>query len=85
MLSTKEAAQRLGLKTTGAVRQLILADKLKAEKRGRDWWVDEKSIEDFQKERRFRGRPKGKLTPELTPDKPVTPGVKTDKSVPDAE
>jgi excisionase family DNA binding protein len=58
MLSTKEAAQRLGLKTTGAVRQFILMGKLKAEKRGRDWWIDEKSLEQFQSERRGRGRPK---------------------------
>jgi excisionase family DNA binding protein len=60
MLSTKEAAQRLGLKTTGAVRQLILADRLQAEKRGRDWWIEETEIERFEKEPRKVGRPKSK-------------------------
>lgn len=56
MLTTKEAAQRLGLKTTGAVRQLILAGRLKAKKIGRDWHVDETSVEEFK--RQPVGRPK---------------------------
>jgi excisionase family DNA binding protein len=63
MLSTKDAAQRLGLKTTGAVRQFILAGRLKAEKRGRDWWIDETEIEEFEKEPRKVGRPKKNVVP----------------------
>lgn len=65
MLTTKEAAQRLGLKTTGAVRQLILAGRLKAEKRGRDWFVDEESVKEFQ------GRPRGRPRKAQTPDDTV--------------
>ncbi len=58
MLTTKEAAQRLGLKTTSAVRQFILAGRLQAEKRGRDWWIEENEIERFEKEPRKVGKPK---------------------------
>lgn len=59
MLSTKEAAQRLGLKTSAAVRQLILAGRLKAEKRGRDWWIEEADLIEFERKPRRVGRPKG--------------------------
>lgn len=62
MLSTKEAAQRLGLKSTGAVRQLILSGTLKAEKFGRDWMVDEQSVEEYRTSDRKRG-PKKKEKP----------------------
>jgi excisionase family DNA binding protein len=60
MLTTREAAQRLGLKTTGAVRQLILADRLKAQKLGRDWFIEEAEIERFENIHRSPGRPKKK-------------------------
>lgn len=58
MLTTKEAAQRLGLETTGAVRQLILAGRLEAKKVGRDWLIEEDAIKAFEETRRPVGRPK---------------------------
>jgi excisionase family DNA binding protein len=61
MPTTKDAAQRLGVKTTGAVRQFILEGRLKAEKRGRDWWIEEEEIERFKNLPRKIGKPK-KLT-----------------------
>jgi excisionase family DNA binding protein len=60
MMTTKDAARALGLKTTGAVRQLILEDKLKATKIGRDWMIEESEIERFKQEPRKVGRPKKK-------------------------
>ena len=60
MLTTREAAQRLGLKTTGAVRQLILAGRLQAEKRGRDWFISEDEIEHCKV-----GRPKSKIAHDI--------------------
>jgi excisionase family DNA binding protein len=57
MLTTKEAARQLGFKTTGAVRQLILAGRLMAEKRGRDWFVSTEEIERYTTSRRPVGRP----------------------------
>jgi excisionase family DNA binding protein len=57
MLTTKEAARQLGFKTTGAVRQLILAGRLTAEKRGRDWFVSAEEIARFALLRRPVGRP----------------------------
>lgn len=65
MLTTREAAQRLGLKTTGAVRQLILAGRLQAEKRGRDWFISEDDIEHFEQEPRKVGRPKSKIAHDI--------------------
>jgi hypothetical protein len=50
--------QRLGVKTTGAVRQFILEGRLKAEKRGRDWWIEEEEIERFKNLPRKIGKPK---------------------------
>lgn len=58
MPTTKEAAQRLGLKTTGAVRQFILDGRLKGEKRGRDWWIEEEELERFSILPRKVGKPK---------------------------
>jgi excisionase family DNA binding protein len=65
MLSTKEAAQRLGVKTTSAVRQFILAGRLKAEKRGRDWWIDEEEIKRFEKLPRKIGKPKSNIDSQI--------------------
>ena len=61
MPTTKEAAQRLGVKTTGAVRQFILEGRLKAEKRGRDWWIEEDELEKFIVLPRKVGKPKSKI------------------------
>ncbi len=58
MLTTREAADRLGLKTTGAIRQLILAGRLVAEKRGRDWHITRESVEAYRATDRRPGRKK---------------------------
>ena len=58
MPTTKEAAPRLGVQTTGAVRQFILEGRLKAEKRGRDWWIEEEEIERFILLPRKVGKPR---------------------------
>ncbi len=58
MLTTREAADRLGLKTTGAIRQLILAGRLVAEKRGRDWHITQESVEAYAATDRRPGRKK---------------------------
>jgi excisionase family DNA binding protein len=54
MLSTREAADRLNI-TDSSVRRLILAGQLRAEKRGRDWWVPADALDDVR--RRPVGRP----------------------------
>lgn len=55
LLTTKEAAERLGVTVT-RVQQLILAERLPAEKKGRDYFINEadlKLVED-----RKPGRPR---------------------------
>ena len=44
MLTTRETAERLGV-TVHRVRQMIAEGRLKAEKKGRDLWVPEASLE----------------------------------------
>lgn len=54
LLTTREAAERLGVTVT-RVQQLILAERLPAEKKGRDYFINEddlKLVED-----RKPGRP----------------------------
>lgn len=58
MLTTKQAAKRLGIKSHRSVINLIKRGQLKAEKFGRDWLVDEESVERYQQERRPAHRPK---------------------------
>ena len=43
-ITAPEAARLLGI-TRVRVWQLIKKGKLKAEKKGRDWWVDRESVE----------------------------------------
>ncbi len=62
MLTTREAADALGLKTTGAIRQLILAGRLVAEKRGRDWHITRESVEAYRVSDRKPGRKKRAAT-----------------------
>ncbi len=55
---TDEAAEFLGL-TKVAIYKLIENKKIKAEKKGRDYWVDVESLKEYQKNRRPAGRPAG--------------------------
>jgi excisionase family DNA binding protein len=50
-VTLKEAAERLGLSPT-TLRLQILKGKLKATKRGRDWWVTPKEVERYSQEHR---------------------------------
>jgi excisionase family DNA binding protein len=56
MLTTKDAAERLGIKPRSVAR-LIQRKIMKAEKRGRDWFVSEEEIERYKRERRPAHRP----------------------------
>lgn len=60
---TGEAAEILGV-TRVAIYKLIRENKIKGEKRGRDFWVDKKSLEDYNKNRRPAGRPPGAVSSE---------------------
>lgn len=60
---TGEAAEFLGV-TRVAIYKLIRENKIKGEKRGRDFWVDKKSLEDYNKNRRPAGRPPGTVSSE---------------------
>lgn len=57
MLTTAEAAAALQV-TRRRVQELIRLGTLKAEKFGRDWQVDEASVENYAKSARKAGRPK---------------------------
>lgn len=57
MLTTTEAAALLGV-TRRRVQELIRLGTLKAEKFGRDWQVDQASVEAYQASERKAGRPK---------------------------
>lgn len=50
----REAAAKLGV-SEGTVRQQIAAGSLRAEKHGRDWWIEAEEVERYQRE--HRGRP----------------------------
>jgi len=56
-LTTEQAATRLGIKPS-RVRQLCIASVLVATKHGRDWDIDEASVERYAVSDRKRG-PKG--------------------------
>ena len=59
LLTTREVAERLGVTVT-RVQQLILAERLPAEKKGRDYFINEddlKLVED-----RKPGRPPKKVS-----------------------
>lgn len=56
MLTTHEAANRLGL-TARSVARLIKRGALTATKRGRDYLIDEAEVDRYQRERRPVGRP----------------------------
>lgn len=55
-LSVREAAARLGVSPV-AVRQQIAGGRLRAVKRGRDWWVDPRAVERMRRLPARSGRP----------------------------
>lgn len=57
MLTTHEAAERLGL-SVRTVQAHINAGNIKAEKKGRDWLIEEGEVERFRAEKRPAHRPK---------------------------
>lgn len=55
--TTKEAARYLGV-TAARIRQLILEDRIKSEKMGRDHIISKSELADYQKQgKRKPGRP----------------------------
>lgn len=48
-VTVKEAAERLGLSPT-TLRIQIMKGKLRATKRGRDWWLTPKEVERYGRE-----------------------------------
>ncbi|HST21600.1 MAG TPA: helix-turn-helix domain-containing protein [Blastocatellia bacterium] len=58
---TDAAAEFLGV-TKIAIYKLIREEKIKAEKKGRDFWVDMDSLKEYRKNRRPAGRPLGTVS-----------------------
>lgn len=56
-MTTHEAANRLGL-TARSVARLIKAGVIAADKRGRDYWIDDSEVARYASERKPAGRPK---------------------------
>lgn len=56
-MTTHEAADRLGIKSRSVV-WAIKRGLIKAEKRGRDYWIEDEEVERYSKERRPRHRPR---------------------------
>ena len=46
-MTVTEASRRLGL-AEGSVRQSIARGRLRATKRGRDWWITESALEAYR-------------------------------------
>lgn len=61
LISVKEAANRLGV-SADAVRKRISADGLRAQRRGREWWLDAREIDRIARHGPSRGRP---LSPDM--------------------
>lgn len=55
MLTTKEAAEVLGV-TMSNLRIQIAAGRLKAMKRGRDWFIEPEELDRYRRERQQDGR-----------------------------
>ncbi len=66
MLSTKEAAKKLGV-SEQRVRKMLADGRLQGEKFGRSWMVSEQSVQKRKHEGRKTGRPK-KQNEALPPD-----------------
>lgn len=58
MLSVKQVADQLNV-TPALVRRYCEQGRLKAEKVGRDWVIDQKAVNAFVRKPRNVGRPKG--------------------------
>lgn len=56
-MTTTEAAAALGL-TRAWLWRLIKAGTIAAEKRGRDWWIEDSEVERYKRERRPPHRPR---------------------------
>ncbi len=56
-MTTADAAAALGL-TPDAVRKLIKGGTLRAERRGRDWWITPAAVEAARTKRPKVGRPR---------------------------
>lgn len=63
MPTTREAADRLGIKSRSVVKA-IREGLIRAEKRGRDYWIEDEEIERYARERRPQHRPKKETTME---------------------
>jgi excisionase family DNA binding protein len=61
LISVQDAAARLGV-SADAVRKRISAGSLPAERRGRDWWVDRRFVDQLGRQSLGPGRP---LSPEM--------------------
>lgn len=57
MTTTTEAAAILGV-SRAWVWRLIKEGKLSAERRGRDWWVEDSEVERYKRERKPAHRPR---------------------------
>lgn len=57
MLTTEQAAARLGIKAVTVLKH-IKRGNIKATKDGRDWLIEPAELERFTQERRSGGRPK---------------------------
>lgn len=69
-ITTDEAAEISGYHIN-YLRQLIRKNKIAAEKKGRDWWVDKDSLRDYMNEAQDAGdRRHGPHTPPKAVDKP---------------
>lgn len=58
-MTTQEAAEALGVHRS-RVLHFIRDKRLKAEKRGRDWWIEVKEVERFKQQPRAAGWKKGR-------------------------
>lgn len=59
MLTTAEAAEQLHI-TKRSVARLCKRGTIKAELRGRDYWIEDSEVERYAKERRPAHRPSSK-------------------------
>lgn len=54
--TTKEAMEQLGLKSDSTLRHAIRDGKLAATKRGRDWFISETALNEWQQEHQPKPR-----------------------------
>lgn len=68
-LTVAEVATRLGIDPS-LVARYCASGRLQAEKPGRDWLIAPESLEEFQRQRRSRGRPPRQIPTNTTIEKP---------------